>query len=209
MSIRALALLSAATLGCAAPAARRPQDLDPVRPPSGPVVLARQLNFGSGVLSYEDEGFGELDDQLVFTIDYCEPMDLGALRLEGGLHWAYDDTHETIGGQDVRLKGRTFDASVGVNLSQSLGRLRPYFGIGGSLLFLELRAIDEATDTVFDDDEVTVGGYAKAGMLFQVTRSAHIGIEFRHFEGGDVTLEGTELDTSHDEILFVLGTSFE
>jgi len=206
LSTGALVLAALATLGCAASPS---QDLDPVRPPSGPIVLARQLSFGAGVLSYEDEGFGDLDDQRVFTIDYCEPMELGALRLEGGLHWAYDDSHETVGGQDVRLRGRTFDASVGVNLSQSFGRLRPYFGVGGSLLFLELRAVDEATDTVFDDDEVTAGAYAKAGMLFQVTRTAHVGIEFRHFEGGDVTLEGADLDTSNDEILFLLGTSFE
>jgi len=177
--------------------------------PDEVAVLARQVSFGAGLRTFEDDGFGQLDDQFVWTLDYCEPMELGPVRLEGGMRYAYDEADDSAGGQDVRLKSRTYELSVGLNLSHELARLRPYVGFGAAIQFLELRGIDEELDVVFDDDDVAVGGYAKAGVLFRVSRTSHLGIEIRHFEGTDVTLDGTNLDTSYDEVLFVLGSSFE
>ena len=97
----------------------------------------------------------------------------------------------------------------GVQSAIAKGALRPRSRYGAALQFLEMRGVDEDLDVVFDDDDVTVGGYAKAGVLFRVSRASHVGIEFRHFEGSDVTLDGTNLETSYDEVLFVLGSSFE
>jgi hypothetical protein len=210
MPLRTLPLvLVIALASCAAPSIQAQPRQDPFRAPPPLAVYGRQVSFGVGLRTFEDEDFGELDDQVAWTLDYCEPMQAGALRLEGGMHYSYDDASGTSGGEDVRLKSKTFELSVGVNLSQLAGRFRPYMGIGASLLFLELRALDEDVDVLFDDDELTVGGYAKAGLLFQVTRTSHLGVEFRHFEGGDVTLDGQDLGTSYDQLLFVLGTSFE
>lgn len=172
-------------------------------------VYGRQLSLGTGLRSFEDEDFGRLDDQIALALDYCEPMELGALRLEGGLHYSYDEADGTSGGQDVRLRGQSFELSVGLNFSQRLGRFRPYLGLGAAFQFLELRGIDKERDLIFDDDDVAVGGYAKGGVLFQVSRTSHVGIEIRHFEGGDVTLDGTDLATSYDQFLLVFGTSFE
>lgn len=200
------ALASCAALAQTSP---RPPRREPPPTPDESAVLARQVNFGAGLRTFEDDDFGRLDDQLVWTLDYCEPMELGPVRLEGGMSYAYDEADDTSGGQDVRLKSRSYGLSVGLNLSHELGRLRPYAGLGAALQFLELRGIDEESDLVFDDDDVTVGGYAKAGVLFRVSRASHVGIEFRHFEGSDVTLDGTNLETSYDEVLFVLGSSFE
>jgi hypothetical protein len=204
-----LAVLASALGSCATPSFRSPQREE--RPPVSPqlAVYGRQVTFGAGVRSFEDEGFGALDDQVAWTLDYCEPMELGALRLEGGMHYTYDDASGTAGGQDVRLESKAFELSVGVNLAQLWGRVRPYAGVGVSLLFLELRGIDDAAGLVFDDDDLTVGGYAKAGLLFQVTRTSHLGLELRHFEGGSVSLDGTDLDTSYDQLLLLFGTSFE
>lgn len=172
-------------------------------------MYGRQVNFGAGVRTFEDPDFGALDDQVALTLDYCEPMRLGALRLEGGMHYTYDEADGTAGGQDVRLKGKTLELSMGVNFCRLVGRFRPYVGIGASLLFLELRGIDVDVDLLFDDQDLTAGGYAKAGLLFQVSYTSHVGIEVRHFEGGDVTLDGADLGTSSDQLLFVLGTSFQ
>jgi hypothetical protein len=209
-------LLCAALAGCAAPVQTIPGPQRVVRfeedafPPRGDLAVhGRQVNFGSGLRSFEDPDFGRLDDQIALTLDYCEPMDLGALRLEGGMHYSYDEADGTSGGQDVRLHGQAFELSVGLNFAHLLGRLRPYVGFGAAFQFLELRGIDEERDLVFDDDDVAIGGYAKGGLLFQVSRTNHLGIEIRHFEGGDVTLDGTDLETSYDQVLLVFGTSFE
>lgn len=171
-------------------------------------VYGKQLNVGVGVRAFEDEALGTLDDQVAWMLDYCEPIDLGPVRLEGGLHYSYDEADDTSGGQDVRLKGQTFEGSVGLNVSQRFGRLRPYVGFGAALLFVDLRGIDEDVDLVFDDDDVTFGGYVKGGLFLQITPTSHVGVEFRHFEGGDVSLDGTEIGTAYDQVVFVFGTSF-
>jgi opacity protein-like surface antigen len=211
LECRALSVVFAALASCAAPA-RAPatvQGRDPAQVPPELAAYDRQVTFGAGLRSMEDEDFGELDGQFALTLDYCEPIDLGALRLEGGMHYSYDDAHGTSGGESVRLHGRSFELSLGLNLSHLLGRVRPYVGVGVALLHLDLRGIDEDVDLVFEDEEATVGGYAKGGLLFQVTRTSHLGFEFRHFEGGDVSLDGADLATGYDQFLILLGTSFE
>lgn len=189
--------------------AAAPQLDDPFAGPIDLAVLGRQLNFGAGVRSYEDGAFGRLDSPIVLALDYCEPMGLESVRLEGGIHYTYDEADGRSGGQDVRLRGETVELSAGLNYSYLLQRMRPYLGLGASFAFLNLRGIDEDVDTVFDDDDVTVGGYAKAGILFQISRTSHVGVEFRHFEGGEVTLDGTDLGTNYDQFVLVFGTSFE
>jgi len=211
MLSRSLAVLVLAALASCASPARPPaaRQRDPFPAATELAVYGRQVSFGAGVRAFEDVDFGALDDQVALTLDYCEPMQLGALRLEGGMHYSYDEADGTSGGQDVRLKGKSFELSMGVNFSHLVGRFRPYAGIGAALLFLELRGIDEDVDVLFDDQDLTVGAYAKAGLFFQVSRTSHLGFEVRHFEGGDVTLDGADLATSYDQLLLILGTSFE
>jgi hypothetical protein len=171
MPLRSLIVLVGLLASCAAPSLAPPQRQGP--PPVRPEleVYGRQVSFGAGVRAFGDEDFGALDDQVAWTLDYCEPMDLGALRLEGGMHYSYDDASATSAGQTVHLRSRSFELSVGVNFSHLISRLRPYVGIGASLLFLQMRGLDEDADLLFDDNEVTAGGYAKAGLLFQVSRT--------------------------------------
>lgn len=168
----------------------------------------RQVNAGVGLRSFQDPGFGRLDDQLALTLDYCEPMGLGALRLEGGLHYSYDEADGNSGGQDVRLKGQDLELSVGLNYSLPLARLRPYAGCGVAFQFLNLRGVDQGAGTVFDDDDAAIGGYLKGGLLLQITRTSHVGLELRHLEGGDVSLDGTDLATDYDQVVIVFGNSF-
>ena len=210
MSKRAhLTWLALALAGCAAPVythdRRRAEESEF---PRELLTRGRQLNFGLGQRSFEDEDFGALDDQFALALDYCEPMGLGPLRLEGGMHYSWDEATVTAGGQETHLDGWTFELLVGANVSHQLGRLRPYVGAGAALLFLDVRGVDDDVDFLFDDGEGTLGGYVKVGLLFQVREHSHLGLELRHFEGGEVTLDGTDLDTSHDELLIVFGTSF-
>jgi opacity protein-like surface antigen len=200
--ILAAAVLTPAVLGCATVE-------EDVAPPRGELAVhGRQLSFGLGARSFEDDDFTRLDDQTAFTLDYCEVLGLGALRLEGGLHYASDDDESTLAGQEVDSRSEVFEPSVGLNYTLRVGRLRPYVGLGVGLQFLEVRGIDEAGQDVFDDDDVAAGAYWKGGLLLQVTPTSHVGVEYRHLEGQDVRLDGTDLDTSYDQLLIVFGTSF-
>lgn len=201
-----LALLTS----CASTRAPRPaQDAhDPFPSLTALAVEGRQVQFGIGLRRYDDEDFGRLDDQVALALDYCEPMGFERLRLEGGIHYTHDEADGTSsGGDDVRLSASTLELSAGVNWSVLLGRLRPYVGGGAALQFLNLRGLDDESDTVFDDDDATVGGYLKAGLAFQVSRASHVGFELRHFEGGNADLDGTELGTSYDQLLMVFGST--
>jgi hypothetical protein len=195
--------LALALAGCAA----APREDEPVAP-TDVAVLGRQLNFLAGVREFEDAGFGRIDSPGVIGIGFCEPMGARQMRLEGGLQYTFDEADGLSGGQPVRLKGQTCEVSAGLHYSFLVTRLQPYLGFGASLLFLNLRGIDEDAGTVFDDDDVTGGGYAKAGLLFQVSRTSHVGVEYRHFEGGEASLDGTDLSTNYDQFVLVFGTSF-
>jgi opacity protein-like surface antigen len=203
-SILLLAASIAVLTGCSTTTVRQ----DAPAPPPIAMESLRQLNFGVGARMFDDEGFGKLDDHVAWTLDYCEPMGFDRLRLEGSFHYTHDEADGSAGGEDVDLDADTYELSVGVNYSHQLGRVRPYVGAGVSILWLEVLGIDEEFDLAFHDDDSTVGGYAKAGLLLQVTPSAHVGLEFRHFEGGDASFEQTELETSYDQIVFLFGTSF-
>lgn len=200
-------LLALLLAGCSAtrPAQGEP---DPFSALTELAVHGRQVQFGVGMRSYEDPDYGRLDDQLALALDYCEPMGFERLRLEGGLHYTHDEADDQrTGGEDVRLSATTLELSAGVNWSILVGRLRPYVGGGAAVQFLNLRGLDDEADALFDDDDASFGGYLKAGIALQVSRTSHIGLEARHFEGGDVDLDGTELGTTYDQFLIVFGTS--
>ena len=213
MSAHALGVVALVLLvGCAAHHSaprQRPFEDDPFSESTELARYGRQLSLSPGLRSFNDDGFGRLQDQLSLSLDYCEPMGLGPLRLEGGLHYSYDEADGTFQGQDVRLKARTFELSAGVNYSLLVWRFRPYVGGGAAFQFLNLTGVDEEANTEFDDDDGTLGGYLKAGILFQTTRASHIGLEYRRLLGGEVTLDGTDLDTSYDQVALVFGSSLE
>ncbi len=200
-----LALAFIAT-GCAASQGEKE---DPYIRPLAEGEIGRQFDCSIGLREFEDSAFGRLDGPVVFALDYCEPIGLERVRLEGGLQYTYDEADGTSAGQGVRLKGETFEVSAGLNYMYVFGRVRPYLGFGGSILSLDLRGIDEDVDLVFDDDDLTAGGYAKAGVLLQISPKSHLGLEYRHFEGGEASLDGTDLSTNYDQFLVVFGTSFQ
>jgi len=171
-------------------------------------LLGRQSTILVGLRSFEDEGFDRLDDQLALGLDFLQPIGLRHLRLEGGLHYSFDEANGTeSGGDGVELHSETYELTTGVNAAVLWRRLRPYLGAGGSLLLVNLRGID-ASDEVFHDEDVTVGAYVKVGLLFQVTGSVHVGLELRHLEAGDLALGDDDVDGSYDQVVLVFGASF-
>lgn len=54
-----------------------------------------------------------------------------------------------------------------------------------------------------------VGPYVKAGLLFTLTRTLGLGLEYRHFEGGEVSMDDTILDSDIDEYLIVVGLGMQ
>ena len=198
---RSLALLAALAAGCKTPV---PAD----RLPDEDVAWrGRQTNLIAGVRSFDDERWEPLEDQVLFGIDYCEPIGLRAVRLEAGFQYSWDESSASLpGGVGVSLHAETFEFSAGLNASYPLGRLRPYVGGGAALLFSDTKIIDQGA--IVRDDDTTMGGYAKGGLLFQVSQIAHIGVEYRKFFGGTISLSNDEVDSDAGQVAIVFGTSF-
>jgi len=177
-------------------------------PPEELALRGRQSTILVGLRSFEDGGFDRLDDQLELGVDFLQPIGLRHLRLEGGLHYSFDEANGTeVGGDGVELHSETYELTTGLNAAVLWRRLRPYLGVGGSLLLVNLRGLD-ASDEVFRDEDVTVGGYVKAGLLLQVSGSVHVGFELRHLEAGELSLGDDDLDGSYDQVVLVFGTCF-
>jgi len=205
--IGAVFVLLGLSAGCIGPA----QD-DPNRteiPEEELALRGQQSNVVVGLRSFEDDGFQNMDDQLALAIDYGVPIGLPSLRLEGGLHYSFDETSGELsngGGED--LETYTIEFSLGPNVSVLAGRFRPYVGVGGSALFVQQRAIDRVADDVVSDNDITWGGYLKAGVLYQFAHTAHIGLEYRRLQAKDVTLNGEDVEGTYDQIALVVGATF-
>ncbi len=199
----ALGLASALLCACAAV----PERSEHRQPTSDLALRGRQTNLVVGLRMFEDSAWDQLDDQALFALDYAEPIALGATRLEGGLHYSWDEANGTLaGGGGVGLHSQTFEASAGLNSAVRIGRLRPYIGFGAALLFVDVKG--EEAGIVFRDSDVTGGGYLKGGLLLQVSPTTHFGLEYRHLEGGQVSFGSDEASTNYDQFALVFGTSF-
>ncbi len=166
-----------------------------------------QLNVVLGVRSFDASAWEPQEDQGLVGLDFAEFANLGNVWLEGGIHHSFDEEDETPpGGTALELETETLELSAGLHAGLPLGRFQPYAGAGLSFLFVELERIDQGV--VVEDDDSTPGGYAKIGLLFAVAPGAHVGVEYRRFEGGDVSRGGTELDTSSGTLALVFGASF-
>ena len=95
-------MLLAGLAGCSAQQYAQEYDQDPFPALSDLALHGRQLNAGVGMRDFGDAEFGRLDQPIVLSLDYCEPMGLDTLRLEGGAHYTYDEADGTSSGQDVR-----------------------------------------------------------------------------------------------------------
>jgi len=170
-------------------------------------LRGRQSDLRAGARSFEGDGFGRMDDQLALGVDYLAPIGLANVRLETGLHYSFDETQGETASNTENLETYTLELTAGPNVAWSVGRFRPYLGAGGSLIFVQQRALD-AADDVFRDNDITWGGYLGGGLLFQMTRSSHVGLEYRHLFAAEVTLDGQDVDASYDQVVLVLGASF-
>jgi hypothetical protein len=166
-----------------------------------------ELDVLLGVRSFDEVGADPNEDQGLIGLDFAESAGLGNLWLEGGIHYTFDEESDVVvAGTEYELGSDTLELSVGLLFGGWFGRWRPFVGAGASFLFVDLDRVDQGV--VVEDEDTTPGGYGKIGLLFAVSERAHVGIEYRRFEGADLSLGGTELDPGSDTLALIFGTSF-
>jgi hypothetical protein len=166
-----------------------------------------ELDVLLGIRSFDEETADPHEHQGLVGLDFAESAGLGNLWLEGGIHYTFDEESDVVvAGTEYELGSDTLELSVGLLFGGWLGRWRPFVGAGGSFLFVDADRVDQGV--VVEDEDSTPGGYGKVGLLFAVSERAHVGIEYRRFEGADLDLGGVDVDASSGTFALVFGTSF-
>jgi len=83
------------------------------------------------------------------------------------------------------------------------GVVQPYFGVGASVLIVELNRITGNTN--HRDDDVGFGAYAHGGIAVAVSKLVLLGIDVRSVFGSEVELFGVDTDADYTQVALFVG----
>lgn len=118
--------------------------------------------------------------------------------LELGVIYSEDDD-ELLG---VDAHAKVFEVFSGYRYDFALDYWRPSFGFGLAYVGWQMDA-EEPFD--FDDEDDTVGAYARLGLEYLVTDTFSIGLLGRYFVGKELDLDVYEVDPDYGELFLTLG----
>jgi len=58
------------------------------------------------------------------------------------------------------------------------------------------------------DGELIVGGYARAGLLWDLNQRLRLGADYRYFIGENIEIFDESLNTDYGQLVFSLGFAF-
>ena len=136
----------------------------------------------------------------------------------GWFHWDFsitfgDDSGTAIvelDGEDVLIDASTkvWEADFGLAKIINLGVLRPYIGVGVAVVNIDAEVVLQNGASA-SEDNTTIGGYGRAGIAFQVTKSGGvIGFEARYLAGTDISIAGVDTDVDGLTGLVTVGFSW-
>ncbi len=97
----------------------------------------------------------------------------------------------------------------GVRLTGDIGsakRLHPYIGAGVTLIFADVTTSFGFTEN--SDDDLTLGGYVRGGIYYDINRRFSIGVDGRVVYGTDIRLAGINSDADYEQLALVFGWGF-
>ncbi len=162
------------------------------------------LRFGSAQLE-EEAFFGEVDQPTSIGIESARRFGRLPLGFDAGFRFSADyDEEDTTDTDDLSA---FLEGSLGLRGMVDVGPVHFYGGAGVSLLW-GARYTEVDGDEVFEEDDTTVGVFAKAGILFRFAPVFLVGIEGRVLRGAELELGAVDVDADYDELAFVLAWSF-
>lgn len=196
---RALLAGLALAAGCAVPGP--PPGSEKVEP------LRREVALIAGQNALDDD-WEPNEDQILLGVDFAWRPPGAWVDVEAGFHVSWDNSDVDVGGTRFQADSSIYEFFLGVRRVfpiESL-RLRPYLGAGASVLLADYES--ERNGSFVSDDEVALGGYAKAGLLVQLTADTSVGLEVRGLTAGDIEVEGADVDLDALQLAFVFSALF-
>jgi hypothetical protein len=158
--------------------------------------------------------FEDLDEAVALGVHFAYEPPSWPVGLEMGVLGGYSEDDALaelpeIGPVDLDLELSTSELYFGLGRSFRLGeRWRPYVGAGLSLVMVE----GELSSTVLGgsdtEDDLSAAGYVHGGVLVELGRSFHVGLDGRAVLGTDLELDGLEIDADYLQLALVAGWRF-
>lgn len=145
-----------------------------------------------------------LEKPVAFGMEFSARRRGSWLGFEGGFQAAYDET--TVLGVDVSdlFLELYFGGRITGDLG-SEGRVHPYLGLGGTLLYTEVSG--EAGGLALSEDDTSLGFYGHAGVYARLGRAFLLGLDARLVTGTDVSVFGVDTDSDYAQVSLLLGWS--
>jgi hypothetical protein len=155
---------------------------------------------------YKDSGWSPGQDEAVLGfVDADLRLEALPAWLVGKLLVGSADVPEAVTDPDADSAG-TGELCVGLRKYASLGRAEPYASAGIALLTAGITGYrDETADAFSIDDGFSLGAWADAGIRWPITRSFTVGFVGHFSVGGEVELEGTDVQPGGASLLLTLG----
>lgn len=148
----------------------------------------------------DDDLWAPAEDQSYLGLAWGGGSSDDALAWDVGFSYSEDDGVRLVGGEVLDVDGSVLELSVGALAALDRWRVRPYVGLGVSLLHAEADVLFE--DTQIEDADTTFGGYVRAGLMIPFQSGEFVGFDVRHVFGADVQLG--PLDGDADGTIFAL-----
>ena len=179
-----------------------PRDEERGRYDTDPTVRLQVLFAGRDLNGDE---FDPTDRPGVFGLELSQVPEAGGLGFEFGVNFAFDEEENIsvpgIGNADLELAQAEIYAGARAEFGR--GAVRPYIGGGGALLTTQT-TVEQGFSEAESDDTI-FGGYVHGGIQADVNDRFFIGLDYRHFFGGDLDIAGVDVDSDYDQIAIVLG----
>lgn len=199
-AVNAAPVATAAPAPAPAPALRSAQSVDESRSAFDHIVMGM---FGVRMLDAEE--WEPVEEPKTGGLNY--------MGRAGWLHWDFsvtfgdDSSNALIGEEVVKVSTKVWEIDLGVAKVFRWGVVNPYLGVGLAVVNIDAEvSLDGASAS---EDNTTVGGYGRAGIAFEVTKSGGIiGFEGRYLVGTDVDIGDVNTDVDGFTGLVTVGFSW-
>lgn len=165
-----------------------------------------QLSLIAGGRDFtDDEIFGRVDDEVVLGIEYSHEIRDG-FGLEVGTLGSLSTNGGVSGDVDVTGAAAEFFGGARYTHSFDESPWHPYVGAGVTMI---IAGVDnDEGGQVADDQDLSIGGYVRAGVMYDVTEVVTVGVDLRSVFGTDLELETVSGDADYNQLALVLGFRF-
>jgi len=156
-----------------------------------------------------DNDWDPLDEPVAFGLEFDDSDPGSGHGYEVGVLYTNDDDDDTLPiFGSVEAEATTYELYGGYRhtFRADDSGLHPFVSAGLNVMYGELEL--SALGISDDDDDTVFGGYARAGLLWDIGQRLRLGLDYRHLFTEDLEVFDTDFDSDYDQVMLSLGWAF-